>query len=55
MSKEEYLEFMFNADNVENCDNCPENNGFDNWQNRKPCGQQNCWVACHINSEKETE
>lgn len=42
-----YLKFMYNPDNELNCSECPENRGFDSWQNRKPCGQQNCWVTCH--------
>ena len=30
-----------------NCDECPENKDFDDWEGKYPCGQQNCWVTCH--------
>lgn len=55
MSKEEiknYIDFMCNPENERNCSECPENNDFDNWQNRLPCGQQNCWVTCHCKKER---
>lgn len=42
-----YCNFMYNPDNSCNCSECPENKGFDSWQNRYPCGQQNCWVDIH--------
>ncbi len=32
----------------EECDNCKDNQGFSSWQNRKPCGQQNCWYSCTV-------
>lgn len=38
---------MFNKDNIRNCENCPENREMSDWQNRLPCGQQNCWVDIH--------
>lgn len=38
-----YREFMDNPDNIMECDDCPENTG----NSPLPCGQQNCWVACH--------
>ena len=44
-----YLEFMSNADNVMKCGSCPENRGdHSDIERRLPCGQQNCWVSCHI-------
>lgn len=46
--KEEYSQFMYNEKNYMNCDECPENQDFDSWENKLPCGQQNCWVYCHI-------
>ena len=53
MTKEErqaYLNFMYDPDNVRNCDECPENNGIVNWQGENlPCGQFHCWVAVHCN------
>lgn len=42
MTTEEYKNWMFNPDNSHNCPECPENEGFSDWQNRLPCGQQNC-------------
>jgi hypothetical protein len=39
---------MFNENNIMNCNECPENQDFDSWENKLPCGQQNCWVYCHI-------
>lgn len=52
---QEYLKFMTDPENIGNCDECPENQDFDAWQNRKPCGQQNCWVACHVKAMREYE
>lgn len=43
--RKEYIEFMNDAENICNCADCPENNEMDN--SKYPCGQQNCWVACH--------
>lgn len=48
--RDKYIAFMYNPQNSHNCENCPANEGFDNWQGRKPCGQFNCWVDCHCNS-----
>lgn len=49
MKKKEkkYVEFMYNPENEYNCDECPENKDFDDWEGKYPCGQQNCWVTCH--------
>ena len=44
--------FLFNKENILNCAECPYNIGSSDWQNRKPCGQQNCWVELHT---RETE
>ena len=35
-----YVDFMYNRDNEHNCSECPENEGFDSWGGRLPCGQQ---------------
>lgn len=43
----EYKKFMYNPDNSHRCKNCPENEGFDSWQDRLPCGQWHCWVDRH--------
>ena len=40
-----YLDFMYNRKNITNCENCPENDGYD--CNGHKCGQQCCWVAIH--------
>ena len=48
---EEYISFMYNPENVGKCDACPENKGYDDWQDRKPCGQWDCWVAVHCRME----
>ena len=50
-----YITFMHTATNIMNCENCPENSGFSNWQNRKPCGQQNCWVEVHLRETTSEE
>lgn len=45
--RKKYVEFMYNPENEFNCDECPENKDFDDWEGKYPCGQQNCWVTCH--------
>lgn len=40
-----YNEFMYNEENIYNCECCPENKNFNS--RRFPCGQQNCWVKVH--------
>lgn len=44
-----YREFMYNENNEYHCEGCPENlketQGIS--VQGRPCGQQNCWVACH--------
>ena len=45
----EYLEFMYNSDNVCKCEKCPANEGFSDYEDRKPCGQYRCWVSIHCN------
>lgn len=46
----QYLDFMYNRENRLKCGECPENQGFDSWEGKKPCGQQRCWVDCHCDS-----
>ena len=41
------ISFLYEKDNICNCENCPKNMEYDNWQDRYPCGQWNCWVALH--------
>lgn len=48
MTREEYVNFMYNEDNEYNCTECPENDPDRVFgSGRLPCGQQNCWVTCH--------
>lgn len=42
-----YRKFMSDPKNSHNCENCPENRSFSDWQRRLPCGQQVCWVDSH--------
>ena len=39
--------FLLNPENIDCCNECPENRGFSDWQRRKQCGQQICWVEAH--------
>lgn len=55
MTNAEYLNFMYNPDNEFNCVECPENRGMDDWQDRLPCGQWNCWVTCHCRQSEDAE
>lgn len=43
-----YTDWMRTRSNKFNCSECPENCGIRN-RTGNPCGQQNCWVVCHIN------
>ena len=48
-----YVDFMYDRNNELNCSGCPENEGFDSWGGNLPCGQQNCWVTIHCDSEEQ--
>ena len=48
--KDDYIKFMYNPNNSLNCTECPENSGF---SGKLPCGQQNCWVDCHCQSNED--
>lgn len=48
-----YCDFMYNPDNEFNCTDCPENAG--KYDNRYPCGQQNCLVSCHCRIDRDKE
>lgn len=39
--RKKYVEFMYNPENEYNCDECPENKDFDDWEGKYPCGNQN--------------
>ena len=45
--EDEYKKFMYNKENRFKCSKCPVNRHFDDWQDRYPCGQWNCWVDIH--------
>ena len=53
MTNEEYIKFMCNKSNSHNCKNCPENRQFSDWGGNLPCGQQNCWVIVHCDSNEQ--
>ena len=55
MERKEYVNFMFNPNNEYKCEGCPENQGFDDWEGKLPCGQQNCWVTCHLRYRESEE
>ena len=45
----EYIrEWLNNPENELNCTECPENREQSSWGGCLPCGQQHCWVSCHI-------
>lgn len=53
MKEKEYLKFMNDPENSHRCDECPENNGCSNWQNKLPCGQWKCWVDLHCENKED--
>ncbi len=46
----EYQEFVYNPENIRNCEECPNNQGCDDFQHRLPCGQWLCIVETHCRS-----
>lgn len=46
---EEVRHFLYSADNIGNCEECPYNAGYEKGgaYTAGPCGQQNCWVVVH--------
>ena len=41
-------DFLYNPENIEQCDGCPMNQNAGEWPfNRLPCGQFRCWVDLH--------
>lgn len=55
MTNIEYCKWMYDIRNEYECDECPENNGYDDHEGKLPCGQQNCWVTCHCRSREEAK
>lgn len=51
--EEQYKDFMYNPDNVCNCEECSENKDprtsclRSSFDRTYPCGQQQCWVSVH--------
>ena len=54
---QEVLNFLYNADNIGRCDECPYNDGYERGAAYivGPCGQQNCWVSVHVNYEEDED
>ncbi len=50
MTNSEYIKWMYDPSNECNCEECPENRQYDDWEGKLPCGQQNCWVTAHLRS-----
>ena len=50
-----YREFMYNPENIRHCEGCPQNEGYDDFQHRLPCGQWRCWVELHCGGEDDDE
>lgn len=48
----EVLNFLYNSDNIENCDTCPYDMNCKG-VNQLPCGQYHCWVALHCKQAEE--
>lgn len=54
ISREEYIKFMYNPENINNCSECPENQNSSSWLgNKLPCGQFHCWVKLHCKNEED--
>jgi len=51
MTNQEIIDFLYNRENIRNCENCPYNNDMDDWQDRLPCGQYRCWVEVHTKED----
>lgn len=43
----EYIDFLFDEENIGECDICPEYRADDGWCGNHPCGQQHCVVRIH--------
>ena len=49
----DYLRFMGDEKNIRNCECCPDNKQYDDYQDRLPCEQWHCHVALVVgNSNK---
>lgn len=53
MTTQEIIKWTCNPENSGNCAECPYNEGFSNWQDRKPCGQWRCWVDLHTEDDAD--
>ena len=45
MTNDDIINFLYNEENIHNCDECPYNEDMENYS--YPCGQQSCWVQVH--------
>ena len=54
---QEVVNFLYNADNIGRCEECPCNDGHERGAAYivGPCGQQNCWVSVHVNYEEDED
>ena len=55
MARTDYINFMCNPKNEDNCIVCPENRDAAWPEFIKPCGQQNCWVSLHCQDDEEED
>ena len=46
---------MLDRNNEYNCSECCYNMGCDDFQNRLPCGQWNCWVTINCDRAEELD
>ena len=51
-TESEIMDFLHDEDNILNCEECPYNRGFDDFQHRLPCGQYHCWIDLHCTEQK---
>ena len=52
MTRDEFIKFMSDPDNIMNCDECPMKQENPSWEMPYQCGQQHCWVLLHIQNMK---
>lgn len=52
MTRDEFIKFISDPDNIVNCDECPMKQENSSWEMSYPCGQQHCWVSLHIQNMK---
>lgn len=55
MTIKEVRDFLYNPDNIQNCENCPYNEDISSNNTDNPCGQYHCWVEVHVTHNKEVK